>query len=66
MEIEEAAEIVGYRLEAGKKALQRARKSVGEQDTAALVAWRRAMYPSSGRQPRSSDVVPEAFAKALA
>jgi DNA-directed RNA polymerase specialized sigma24 family protein len=65
MEIEEAAEVVGYRLEAGKKALQRARKSVGEQDAAALVAWRRAMYPSSGRQPRSSQVVPEAFAKAL-
>jgi DNA-directed RNA polymerase specialized sigma24 family protein len=66
MEIEEAAEIVGYRLEAGKKALQRARAKVGEQDAAALVAWRRAMFPSSGRQPRSSDVVPEAFAKALA
>lgn len=66
MEIEEAAKIVGYRLEAGKKALQRARASVGEQEAAALVAWRRAMFPSSGRQPRSSDVVPEAFAKALA
>ncbi len=66
MEIEEAAEVVGYRLEAGKKALQRARARVGEQEAAALVAWRRAMYPSSGRQPRSSDVVPEAFAKALA
>jgi DNA-directed RNA polymerase specialized sigma24 family protein len=66
MEIEEAAEVVGYRLEAGKKALQRARARVGEQDTAALVAWRRAMFPSSGRQPRSSDVVPEGFAKALA
>ncbi len=66
MEIEEAAEVVGYRLEAGKKALQRARARVGEQDAAALVAWRRAMYPSSGRQPRSSDVVPEAFEKALA
>jgi DNA-directed RNA polymerase specialized sigma24 family protein len=66
MEIEEAAEIVGYRLEAGKKALQRARASVGDQGAASLIAWRRAMYPSSGRQPRSSDVVPEAFEEALA
>lgn len=66
LEVDEAAAQAGLKREAGKKALQRARANLGEQDAAALVAWRRAMFPGSGRQPLAASIVPEAFAKALA
>jgi DNA-directed RNA polymerase specialized sigma24 family protein len=52
-EIEEAAAVVGMGTEASKKALQRSRQALGEARANALIVWRRASFPNSGRQPLS-------------
>ena len=64
-EVAEAAAGAGMKLEAGKKALQRVRADMGEEDAAALQRWRRGMYPDSGRQPLNVGDAPKVFTEAL-
>jgi hypothetical protein len=61
-----AAEMVGIRREAGKKALQRGRASLPEDLSNALIRWRRGQFPDSGRQPLDVGDVPEVFEALLA
>jgi hypothetical protein len=65
-ELDEAASALGMKREAGKKALQRARQALGTDLANALIVWRRATFPDSGRQPLTIEGgMPEVFAEAL-
>lgn len=66
LEVSAAAHVYGVDNEYGKKALQRARKALGEDDAAALIVWRRFRFPDSGRQPKSVGFIPTAFKGVLA
>lgn len=61
LELEEAADEFGVTERYAQKAVERARGAVGKDNAGALIAWRRAMYPDSGRQPAEVGFMPSAF-----
>lgn len=49
--LEDAARAYGVSNESGRQALARARRSVGDEDAACLIVWRKTEHSSEGRQP---------------